>query len=142
MRWLILAAAGLVALGCSSVQPLRIDAGERCFRCGRVIEDSKLAAEIIDEGGHALKFRTASCMAKYVAEHGQHDWRGIWVTDYGTGKFVKVNKASFARITVNPNTNERDYAAFASAEAAAEKAKEAGGAPLEWDAVLAGVQQP
>lgn len=143
MRWLVVAAAaGLVALGCSSVQPLRIEAGERCFRCGRTIEDPKLAGEIIDEGGHALKFRSVTCMAKYVAEHGEHEWRGMWVTDYGTGKFVKTSNASFAPIVLNPISNERGYAAYSSAEAAAAQAKEVGGTVTQWEAVLASVQQP
>lgn len=141
MKWLILA-AGLFALGCSSVQPLRIDAGDRCFRCGRMIDETRLAGEIIDERGHALKFRTASCMAKYLADHADHTWRGVWVTDYGTGKFVKASSASFARITINPNTNERDYAGFAAPEDAEAKAKEENSATSDWNAILQAAQQP
>lgn len=141
MRWFIVAAS-LLAFGCTSVQPLKIEAGERCFRCGRTIEDTRLAGEIIDERGHALKFRTAGCMAKYLAADPDHDWRGIWVTDYGTGKFVKASNATFARITVNRNTNERDYAAFASADGAAAKAQEENSATTDWNAIVQAAQQP
>jgi hypothetical protein len=141
MRWLIVAAA-LLAVSCSSVQPLRIDAGDRCFRCGRTIDEPRLAGEIIDEGNHALKFRTPGCMAKYLADQAEHNWRGIWVTDYGTGKFVEASDASFARITINPDTNERDYAAFASAEAAAAKAREEETATTDWNAILQAAHQP
>lgn len=136
MRWLIVAAS-LLALSCSSVQPLKISAGDRCFRCGRTIEDVKLAGEIIDEAGHALKFRTAGCMAKYLTEHGDHKWRGVWVTDYESGKFVKASKATYARILVDRNTNERDFAAFSSPDAAAAMAREQGGTTIEWASVLA-----
>lgn len=139
MRWLIVAAS-LLALSCSSVQPLKIAAGDRCFRCSRSIEDVRLAGEIIDEAGHALKFRTAGCMAKYLAEHADHGWRGIWVTDYGSSKLVKASKATYARVLVDRNTNERDFAAFSSREAAEAMAKEQGGQILEWASVLAAAQ--
>jgi hypothetical protein len=141
MRWSIVA-VGLLAVSCTSVQPLKIEAGERCFRCGRTIEDTRLAGEIIDERGHALKFRTPGCMAKYLAEHSDHSWRGVWVTDYNTGKFVKVSKATFAKITVNPNTNERDYAAFASADGAVAKAKEQSSAITDWNAIVQAAAAP
>ena len=141
MRWLIVA-DGLLALGCSSVQPLKIDAGDRCFLCGRTIEEPRLAGEIVDEGSHALKFRTPGCMAKYVADHAEHQWRGVWVTDYKTGRFVEAADASFARITIDPNTNERDYAAFASAEDAAALASQEGTATTDWNAILQAAQRP
>jgi nitrous oxide reductase accessory protein NosL len=137
MRWLIVAAC-LFTLGCSSVQPLKIAAGERCFRCGRTIEDVRLAGEVIDKRGHALKFRTAGCMAKYLASQPPDtEWRGIWVTDYETGKFVKASKATYARVLVDRNTNERAFAAFSSEKAAAAMAREQGGTTIEWASVLA-----
>jgi hypothetical protein len=141
MRWLIVAAS-VFALGCSSVQPLKISAGDRCFRCGRPIEDVKLAGEVIDQRGHALKFRTPGCMAKYVANQpADTKWRGIWVTDYESGKFVKASKATFARVLVDRRTGERDFAAFTNAEAAQAQAKELDGQTVEWEAVLAAAQE-
>jgi hypothetical protein len=138
----LIVAAGLLALSCSSVQPLRIAAGDRCFRCSRTIDDTKIAGEIIDERGHALKFRTPACMAKYLAEHSEHTWRGVWVTDYGTGKFVQASDATFTRIVINRNTNEKDYAAFRSEEDARALAAELDSTTTDWNAILQAAHQP
>ncbi len=141
MRWLIVA-VGVLAVGCSSVKPLPVVVGDRCFRCQRPIDDTKLASEAIDEGGHALKFSSAGCMAKYMADHQGDTYRGIFVADYSSDKLIEASRATFAKITINPASLEKDYAAFASASAAADAAKKEGGTPLEWDSVLAAAATP
>jgi hypothetical protein len=141
MRWLMVMAS-LLAVGCSSVKPLPVVVGDRCFRCQRSIDDVKFASEAIDQGGHALKFRTPGCMAKYMADHAGDTYKGIFVADYSTGKFMDVSRASFAKVTVNAASLEKDYAAFASKAAAAEASKTDGGVSLEWDAVLAAAATP
>lgn len=141
MRWLIVAAA-LLAVGCSSVKPLPVVVGDRCFGCGRPIDEVKLAGELIDHGGHALKFRTTDCMAKYLAEHEGDEYRGMFTTDYNTGRFIKLSDATFARVTVNKATLEKNYLAFHDAAAAEQMAKSEGGTVMTWDAVLAAAKTP
>jgi copper chaperone NosL len=141
MRWLILA-AGVLAVGCSSVKPLPVVSGERCFRCQRPIDDVKLAGEMIDEGGHAFKFRTAGCMAKYLAEHPGEHYKGLFVTNFSTGKFIPAEDATFTRITLSSVSSEKDYIAFRRAGDAAEMAKKEGGTTVTWDAVLAAANTP
>ena len=141
MRWLIVA-VGVLAVGCSSVKPLPVIVGDRCFRCQRPIDDLKLAGEAVDEGGHAMKFRTPGCMAKYLADHQGDAYKALFVADYSSGKFIPVERATFAKITINPASLEKDYAAFNSQSAAAEMAKKEGGTPVDWDGVLAAAATP
>ncbi len=141
MRWLIVTAA-VLAVGCSSVKPLPVVSGERCFRCQRPIDDVKLAGEMIDEGGHAFKFRTAGCMAKYLAEHPGEHTRGVFVTNHSTGKFIPAQDATFVLVTLSTVTSEKDYIAFGRANEAAEMAKKEGGATVTWDQVLASANTP
>jgi NosL protein len=141
MRWLIVA-AGVLAIGCSSVKPLPVVVGDRCFRCQRPIDDVKLAGEAIDEGGHAVKFRTAGCMAKYMADHKGDTYRAVFVADYSTGKLIEASRAHFARTTINAVSLERDYVAFASERAAVDAAKKDGGTTLDWDGVVAAAATP
>jgi copper chaperone NosL len=141
MRWLIVA-VGVLAVGCSTVKPLPVIVGDRCFRCQRPIDDLKLAAQAIDEGGHAMKFRTAGCMAKYMADHQGDTYKAMFVTDYSSGKFILADRATFAKVTVNPASLEKDYAAFGSAQTAADLAKKESSATLDWTGVLAAAATP
>ena len=56
----------LLAGACSSVPPVAIRAGDICEGCRRQIQDTKIAAEIVDARGLAMKFRTVSCMARFA----------------------------------------------------------------------------
>ncbi|HSL24594.1 MAG TPA: nitrous oxide reductase accessory protein NosL [Vicinamibacterales bacterium] len=142
MKWLVVAAA-VFAVGCSSVKPLPIVVGDRCYRCQRPIDDLKFAAEMIDEGGHAFKFRTAGCLAKYLAEHKGEHTKGLFVTDYATGKFIATSRAHLVPIVVNRASLEKDYASFSSAsDAEALAKKEGSGATMAWDAVVAAAATP
>ncbi|MBI2221216.1 MAG: hypothetical protein HYU53_08400 [Acidobacteria bacterium] len=141
MRWLTVAAA-ILAVGCSAVKPLPITSGERCFRCGRPIDDVKLAGEMVDEGGHAYKFRTAGCMAKYLAEHPGEHYKGLFVTNHHTGKLIPADGATFVRVTLSTASPEKDYMAFGRAEDAGEVAKKEGSPAVRWDQVLASANTP
>ncbi len=75
----------LASLSCSSVAPVAIRAGDICESCRRTIDNVKIAAEIVPPAGRLpLKFRTVSCMARYVHEHGNSDGE-LFVTDYENG---------------------------------------------------------
>jgi nitrous oxide reductase accessory protein NosL len=138
VRLLVAVAAGLVAFGCTAVQPLAIRTGDRCFNCGRPIENVRLAGEIIDKEGHALKFRTAGCMARYMAQHPdeQADYRAVFVTDYPNGRFIEASSATYVKMPLEPGSMDRDYVAFASANAAAADAKKENTGAIDWPQVL------
>src|SRR3990170_1637145 len=83
--------AGLVMAACSGMQPVQIAAGDVCFRCRRVISETRIAAEAIDKDGRAFKFRTAGCMAKFVKANPGQEFAGMFATDFTTGRMVKVS---------------------------------------------------
>lgn len=138
VRLLLAVAAGLVAIGCTAVQPLAVRTGDRCFNCNRPIENARLAGEIIDQQGHALKFRTAGCMAKYIAKHPdeQAAYRAVFVTDYTTGRFIKAATATFAKLPLEAGGIERGYVAFGSARVASDNAKKEGTGAIDWPQLL------
>lgn len=127
----------VLAIACSSsVQPVAIRAGDICFRCRQSIVDTGYAAEIVDGGMHAIKFRTPGCLAQYLDEH-QVELRAAFVTDYATKKMIRVDSASFVQVLLNDRTGERDYRAFREPDTARSFAAEIGEADLlDWADVL------
>lgn len=136
MRHAISAVVVLALVGCSSLRPLPIRAGETCFRCRQVILEPKLAAEIIDANGRAFKFRTVGCVAKYLVDHPDEKLAGIWVTDYTSGKFLEARNATYVRGIIDEATMERNYYAFRSAPEAAAFAKDRTATAVDWLAVM------
>ncbi len=123
------------AVGCSSVRPVEIRAGDVCDSCRRPIENVKIAAEIVPPAGQLpLKFRTVSCMARYLHEHGSTQGE-VFVTDYSTGRFIQARSAVFVKSEINPNTKELDYFAFGDVRAAVEFGKQSGGSATDWPAI-------
>ena len=135
---LIPIAAALLAAACTSVAPVKIQSGDVCFRCRRVILDSRLAAETIDRV-LPLKFRTSGCVAKYLAEHPQ-DASTVFVTDFPSGKLIASRFARFVP-TVNRDTGEEDYIAFADRAAADAEAFSRGARAVTWDDVLTAARE-
>lgn len=134
MRSAFIAILGLTLVGCSSLEPVKIQSGDVCFRCARTITDTKLAAEIVTADGNAFKFRTAGCLAKYL--HGRTgDVGTVFVTDAQSGEMFQVSNAMFVRVTIDPATRERDYLAFKSATEAAKRASEESSSVVDWSAV-------
>jgi len=136
MRHAISVVVVLALAACSSLRPLPIKAGETCFGCRQVIIEPKLAAEIIDANGHAYKFRTVECMAKYLANHPDERLAGIWVTDYNSGRFVSASAATYVRGVIDETRMERNYFAFRSATDAAAFAQDRTSTAVDWPAVL------
>ena len=64
--FVVLGLATLVVASCTTVAPVRVSAGEQCFRCRRTIVDARLAGETIDSSGFVSKFRAPGCMATYL----------------------------------------------------------------------------
>jgi hypothetical protein len=125
----------LVMLSCASVAPVKVIAGDQCFRCKRIIHDERLAAESIDGNMFAAKFRGPGCMAKYIASHPDPT-ATVFVTDYSTGKMIASRNAFYVPIVVDRNTNETDYRAYARRPEAEAAAFELRTTAIRWDAVL------
>ena len=124
-----------VIVGCSSVTPVTIRAGDVCESCRRSIDNVKIAAEIVPPAGHLpLKFRTVSCMARYLHEHT--DTQGeVFVTDYATNRLIQARSAVFVKSEIDPNTKELDYYAFGDVRAAVEFGKKNGATATDWPAI-------
>ena len=123
----------LAALSCATVQPVKISAGDQCFRCQRPIADTRLAAEQIT--GFVEKFRTPGCMAKYVAKN-PGDAGAAFVTDFSTGTMIDVHAAVFVPVVLDDVTNARDYRAYALQADARAAADTLHVSPVDWNSVV------
>jgi hypothetical protein len=130
--------AGLVMVACSGMQPVQISAGDVCFRCRRIINEPRVAAEVIDKDGRAFKFRTAGCMAKFLKANPNEQFAGIFATDYATGRLVKVTAVKFVPTLIGEGRDQApDYVAYYADEGAADAARRANTTPVDWQKVLA-----
>jgi hypothetical protein len=123
---------------CSTIQPVRVNAGESCFRCQRTISDTRLAGERI--AGFIEKFRAPGCMAKYIVNN-PGDRGPVYVTDFRTGTMLDANAAFFVPVVVDPQTGERDYRAYARKPEADAAALELKTSTVRWNAVLERARQ-
>ena len=138
-RSVCIAALALGVLSCTSIRPVKINAGEQCFRCRRTINDTRLAGERIT--GFVEKFRTPACMASYVVNNPEEQGP-IFVTDYTTGELVDANVAFFVPVVLNDITGERDYRAYALRAEAVTAASDLHTVPIDWNAVLQRARVP
>lgn len=130
-----LAVLALIPLGsCTSVAPVKVSAGDQCFRCRRTISDERVASEIIS-ANFVSKFRAPGCMAKYLVDHPA-DGGTVFVTDYTTGKMLAPESAYFVPLTVNVNTGERDYRAYRLKTSADLAAAALNTTAVDWNTVL------
>lgn len=136
MRYVIALVVGAALVACSTLQPLPIRSGETCYGCRQVIGDPRLAAEVIDQSGHAFKFDSVECLARYLNGHPNEPVNGVFVADYKTGRLVNATSAHFVKGNVDPRSFKKGYAAFSSAAEAQSFAKEQQSEPVSWQAVL------
>jgi hypothetical protein len=126
----------LVSLSCSSAAPVPIRAGDVCDECRRPIQNVKIAAELVPPAGHLpMKFRTVTCMARYLREHSDADAE-VYVTDYQTGRFIQARSAVFVKSEIDENTKELDYYAFGDVRAAVAFGKSGGSGTSDWPSIL------
>jgi hypothetical protein len=125
----------VVMSACSSVAPVAIGSNDICEQCRRPIMNAKVAAEIVPPAGHlVMKFRTVSCMARYLHEHG--DTPGtIFVTDFPSGRMIQAQSAVFVKSEIDENTRELDYYAFGDVKAAVAFGEKRGGSATGWPAI-------
>jgi hypothetical protein len=127
--------AALAMLSCSSVAPVKVSAGDQCFRCRRYIHDERVAAEAIDGNRFVSRFRGPGCMAKYLVAHPD-DRATLYVTDYTSGQMIAPARAMYVPEVVDRNTGEVDYRAYRDTTDAVAFATEAHAVPIAWNAVL------
>jgi len=139
MRTAVLALVALAVVSCSSVMPVRVDAGDVCYRCRRAIVESRLAGEVI-AGTFVEKFRAPGCMAKYLKAHPEEQTAAVFVTDYTTGKMIPPRDAVFLPVVLDRNTGERDYRAYKTRAAADAASLETHTTPVAWHEVLEAAQ--
>jgi hypothetical protein len=122
-------------VSCSSVAPVPIRAGDICEGCRRPIQNVKIASELVPPAGRlAMKFRTVSCMARYLHEHGDAG-DAVFVTDYSNGRFISARSAIFVRSEIDETTKELDYYAFSDVSAAVAFGRQTGGSATDWPAI-------
>ena len=132
--------AGLVMVACSGLQPVQIAAGDVCFNCRKMINEPRVAAEVIDKDGRAYKFRTAGCMAKWLKKNPTEKPAEMFATDYATGRLVKVTAVKFVPTMMGEGRDRAlDYVAFYGDEGAVEAAQREKTQPVDWNGVLAAV---
>ena len=130
---------GATLLACASIQPVAVQAGDRCLRCRQTIGDPRLAGEIIDAMRAPFPFRTAGCMAKYVKANPDASFTAIFVTDHRTGRMLTASDAWFVPAELRAPDGKRtqpDYVAFRS-RADADEFRTNGAAILRWTQVVA-----
>jgi len=125
----------LVMLSCSSVAPIKVAAGDQCYRCRRSILNERVATETIDSNRFVSKFRGPGCMAKYLVAHSDQQ-PTIFVTDYSTGRMMAPQQAFYVQELVDRNTGETEYRAYRRQADAEAFAVEARTLPIAWDEVL------
>ena len=127
----------LLVVACSSIQPAKVQVGDRCYSCRQPIQDVKIAAAMIDQNGGQYPFRSPKCLARYLHDHPS-DTSLAFVTDYRTGYMLEADKAWFVSVAIpspDGRGTEPNYYAFRNVRDA-EKAN-ATGAPLQrWSALV------
>ena len=127
--------ATLVTVSCSSVSPVKVEAGEQCYRCRRSITNERVAGEAVFGPQFVAKFRGPGCMAKYLVSHPDEK-PALFVTDYSSGKMIAPERAFYVSELVDRNTGETDYRAYSQQTDAAAFAAETHATPIAWNAVL------
>ncbi len=141
-RTIALLAIVMAAASCSSVKTAPVKVGDVCFRCRRTIVEPKLAAELVDAGGRAFKFRSAGCMATYLREHPE-DKGTVFVTDFTTGRMLPARSATFVPTMVGQGRDRtREFVAYNASSDAREAAAREQSTTLDWAAVLSSDVMP
>ena len=139
---LLVAQIGLTAA--STVDPVAIVPGDRCYRCSRLLNDRFVAAEAIPaEADMAiLKFRTVRCMLAYLKDT-ELAVEQLYVADDQTGALTKAETMVFVPVSIDAFTAEThygigdvDYVAFRSRSVAERFAARHGVQTMSWPAVM------
>jgi hypothetical protein len=117
MKKLYAVVLGATLFACASISPAAVQVGDRCLRCGRVVSDVRMAAEMIDALRAPFPFRTAGCLARYIKAHPDKQVTALFVTDQHAGRMLPASDAWFVPTTLTTPDGKRtepDYLAFRS----------------------------
>jgi hypothetical protein len=134
VTWTAFIFAIYLFLGFRPAPPQTIGEGEVCFKCHRVITNARLAAEMMDRN-LPTKYKTAGCMAAYVATHPGTGSRH-YVTDFTSGGLIEAEHAWFVPVVIDDRTNEHDYRAYYSRGMASIAAQVLGVQVVRWNEVV------
>lgn len=137
MRVASLLVLAVLVVGCASVKPIPISAGDVCFHCRRTITDPSLAAEIISNEGHAFKFSSVVCVTEYLRDHPNEGVRAVFVADHARNRLMEAEGAYYVPFKTPPPYTGTEFAAFRDLEKAKEFASLNHAAPTDWDGVVA-----
>ena len=135
--WSLFILVVMSVVGCRSLRPHTIAAGETCFRCRHAITDARLGAEMLN-GTLPTKYRGPRCMARYLKAHPDPN-AALYVTDYNTGALFNPERAWFVPAITNDRTGNWEYRAYQSKVAAKIAADELGTKTVRWGELLEGV---
>jgi hypothetical protein len=121
-------------VGCRSLRPETIAAGETCFRCRHVIADARLGAEMLN-GPLPTKYRGPNCLARYLKAHPDPHAQ-LFVTDYNSGALFDPARAWLVPVITNDRTGARDYRAYQARSAADAAARELHTSAVRWTTVM------
>jgi hypothetical protein len=136
-RNVCLALSSVLVLSSCAPAPVKINAGDHCYRCRRYITNERLGSEMIsgDKARFIAKFRDPGCMAKYLAAHPEEKGT-IYVTDYAGGKMMGPDGAYYVAEVVDQNTGEQAYRAYRDEGDARAAAAELKTTVVTWNTVL------
>ena len=135
MRTTAAVALGILAVACSSLSPVAIKSGDVCDNCGALITNVTVAAEAMTPDGAPLRFDCPECMAKYLTGHAEA-MAGLYVTDYGSGRLVRAEAATFVRADRKDKPGERVHYAFTDVRRASEFAKDNSSTAVDWLTII------
>ena len=136
-RMFCVALSSVIVLSSCAPPPLKVNAGDHCFRCRRYIANTRVATEVIsgDKARFVAKFRGPGCMAQYLATHP--DEKGtIYVTDYVGGRMMRPDRAYYVAEITDRATGETDYRAYREEADAKTAAVELQTSIVSWNDVL------
>lgn len=106
-----------------------------CNECHMIIGERTFAAAFVDPEGNVFKFDDIGCLIHYQM-HQPLTGRGpLWVHDYESGKWLKVNEASFVSSQKIITPMGYGLIALSSQNAAKQAALKQEGKVLGWDAL-------
>ncbi|MBI3304513.1 MAG: nitrous oxide reductase accessory protein NosL [Deltaproteobacteria bacterium] len=127
---------GLLVAGCQvsrADQPPQIRYGEEpCAFCGMLISEERFAAALTTSTGETKTFDDIGCLLHDLTKWDQSTLH-VWVHDYGSGRWLKAQRAVFVRSREVPTPMGGGLFAFSAQEAAAQFANEVHGAVVRFD---------
>jgi len=79
------------------IKPKEIEPGDVCYLCKMAISRLEFATEVVTPDGEVYKFDDLGCMMKFKKQKGLPQGSVMFVRDFYTKEWVRIEKAFFAR---------------------------------------------